>query len=73
MGFGVPLESWLRGPLRDWEEAMLDPRRLREKGFFAPNAIRTIWDRHLSHGQQHYLLWDILMFQSWYDVNSGSK
>jgi len=70
MGFGVPLESWLRGPLRDWAEAMLEPRRLREEGFFAPDAVRTLWEQHLSHGRNHYLLWDILMFQSWYEINS---
>lgn len=66
MGFGIPLDSWLREPLRDWAEFLLDAKRLREEGFFQPEPIREKWQEHLS-GQrnwQHHL-WDILMFESW--------
>jgi len=68
MGFGVPLEHWLRGPLRDWAENLLAEDRLRVEGFFDPKPIRAEWKRHLSSKKdRHYGLWTILMFQAWYE------
>jgi len=71
MGFGVPIGQWLRGPLRDWAEALLDEERLREEGFFHPARIREKWTEHLS-GQRNWehQLWNVLMFQLWYQENS---
>ena len=64
MGFDTPIESWLRGLLRDWSESFLSEFRLRQEGYFNPSPIRQKWTKHLS-GQRNfaYYLWDMLMFQ----------
>lgn len=65
-GFGIPLDSWLRGPLREWAESLLAPERLRREGYFAVEPIQRLWREHLSGARQwHYQIWDVLMFQAW--------
>ena len=65
-GFGIPIDSWLRGPLRDWAESFLSPETLRRDGFLNPGPIRQKWDEHLSGKRNwHEAIWNVLMFQAW--------
>ncbi len=70
MGFGVPLAEWLRGPLKDWAESLLDEKRLHQEGFFNVEFVRDKWLQHLSGNRNwSYQLWNILMFQAWLENN----
>lgn len=65
-GFGVPLGNWLRGPLREWAETMLDEARLHREGYFDPAPIRRAWTEHVGGRRDRASsLWSILIFQSW--------
>jgi asparagine synthase (glutamine-hydrolysing) len=70
MGFGIPLGQWLRGPLRDWAEGLLDEGRLAREGRFDPAVVRQRWQEHLEGTRPwEFHLWDVLMFQAWTDAN----
>ena len=71
MGFGIPVDSWLCGPLKDWAENLLDQTRLQQEGYFETKLIREKWKEHLSGKRNwQYDLWSILMFQAWLDQNN---
>ncbi len=66
MGFGVPIDSWLRGPLRDWAESLLAPARLAADGFVRVEPVRRAWKEHVEGTRNwQYPLWTVLMLQAW--------
>jgi len=76
-GFSVPLAQWLRGPLRDWAESLLDAGRLNHDGVFLAQPVRLKWQEHLAgrHDWSKHL-WSILMVQAWLEArksNTGSQ
>jgi asparagine synthase (glutamine-hydrolysing) len=72
-GFAVPIDSWLRGGLRDWAESLLDERRLNGEGLFHAKPIRAAWRAHLE-GQRNlqYQLWSVLMLQAWNEAQRAA-
>jgi asparagine synthase (glutamine-hydrolysing) len=65
-GFAIPIGEWLRGPLREWAEDLLDSSRLDAEGYFHPELITETWKQHLSRRFDHTAkLWSVLMFQAW--------
>lgn len=72
MGFGVPIDQWLRGPLKEWASDLLSEGSLSKHGLLSTSRISEKWKEHLSgtRNWQHHL-WDVLMFQSWYENNHG--
>jgi asparagine synthase (glutamine-hydrolysing) len=74
-GFSSPLPVWLRGPLREWADELLDERQLREEGLFDAAAVRWYWNQHLSAASDYWqMLWNILVFRQWHSYwETGRK
>jgi len=72
MGFGIPIDAWLRGSLREWAESLLAEDRLKREGFLNPIAVREKWNEHLT-GRRNWSshLWVVLMFQAWLENGEG--
>jgi asparagine synthase (glutamine-hydrolysing) len=74
-GFAVPLDAWLRGPLREWASDLMEAGSLRRTGFFEAAEVQRRWQEHLSGKRNwQYQLWDVLMFQAWHrEAAAGSR
>lgn len=69
MGFGVPIDTWLRGPLRDWAEGLLAPARIRREGYLDHSTVDACWRDHLAgRAARQHELWAVLMFQAWLEA-----
>ena len=67
-GFGIPIGQWIRGPLREWAEDLLDETRIQQEGYLDSKLVRLLWSQHISCKYDWTArLWAILMFQSWLD------
>jgi asparagine synthase (glutamine-hydrolysing) len=65
-GFGIPIDSWLRGTLKEWGEALLNPILVRSQGYLNADLVYSYWQKHQNRQANYgYLLWNILMFQAW--------
>jgi asparagine synthase (glutamine-hydrolysing) len=72
-GFALPVGEWLRGPLRNWAEDLLDARRLAREGWFDSTAVQGRWRDHLSGRRDSgAAIWAILMFEAWLDEQQSS-
>ena len=68
MGFAVPIDQWLRGPIKEWAADLLDSTRLRNQGVLNPEPVTEKWNQHLAGKRDwQYQLWAVLMFQAWLD------
>lgn len=70
MGFGVPIDHWLRGALREWAGDLLNADSIRREGILRPEPIERLWNEHQSGRRNwQYHLWDVLMFRAWQEAS----
>ena len=74
MGFSVPVGEWIKNSMREWTESLINPKRLKEEGYYYEKAVDKMWKQHLSGRFNHtHELWNILMFQAWLSNQSGTN
>jgi asparagine synthase (glutamine-hydrolysing) len=72
-GFSIPLDDWLRGPLKSWAGDLLSPARLARRGLFEPKRVARMLDEHISRRHNHaYWLWNVLMAEAWAETWSAA-
>ncbi len=64
-GFSVPIDSWLRGPLKDWGESLINKQMIEKNDFLNFDSVKAIWENHQNGFNKNKQLWNILMLQSW--------
>jgi asparagine synthase (glutamine-hydrolysing) len=69
-GFALPLAQWLRGPLRDWAEALLDKSRIAREGYLDPGLVEETWRQHLNGRNMSERIWSVLVFQLWLEAKA---
>lgn len=67
MGFGVPVDGWLRGELKGWAQELVTSSRAFQDGLIDVTLARTVWRDHQRGANRQYELWTLLMFLSWYE------
>lgn len=73
-GFAVPVGQWLRGPLKEWADSLLNQTRLKSEGYFNYKIINEKWDQHINKTHNwDYHLWDVLMFQAWLENQKNNR
>lgn len=68
MGFGVPLEYWLRGPLWDYANDILLDGRWVARGYFTKSFVERLLREHKSGRHHHTRIWTMIMLELWYRV-----
>ena len=66
-GFGLPIDGWLRGPLREWAHSLVAPDRIAREGFFDVASVKRVWNDGPVAGTEG-VLWRLLMFQQWLEA-----
>jgi asparagine synthase (glutamine-hydrolysing) len=70
MGFSMPLNDWLRGPLREWAESLLNENKLHSQGYLNSKLVNDLWRQHIKNERNWGgIIWNILMFQAWLESN----
>ena len=65
-GFGIPIDDWLKGPLKAWAEDLLNEKDMKKDAILDPESVSRMWEQHLSGKKnRHHHLWSVLMFQAW--------